>query len=115
MNSQLTHWAKWEQIDHKLSTNSQFACQVRPPLLPVLRLTHSITFSIEKTPELISNDGTMPHCSSRAIPTLIIIAVIKNPLTDHAPQDMVIGSLPESIDTTTNFIAILSGTHCQDP
>ena len=35
MNSQLTHWAKWEQIDHKLSTNSQFACHVRPPLPPV--------------------------------------------------------------------------------
>ena len=34
-NSQLTHWAKWEQIDHKLSINSQFACQVRPPLPPV--------------------------------------------------------------------------------
>jgi len=36
MNSQLTHWAKWEWIDYKLSTNSQFACQVRPPLPPVI-------------------------------------------------------------------------------
>ena len=34
-NSQLTHWAKWEWVDYKLSTNSQFACQVRPPLPPV--------------------------------------------------------------------------------
>ena len=34
-NSQLTWWVKCRQIVHKLSKNSQFACQVRPPLPPV--------------------------------------------------------------------------------
>jgi len=51
-NSQLTHWAKWEQIDHKLSTNPQFACQIRPPLPPVSGLVNTEAFQQALTPQI---------------------------------------------------------------
>jgi len=74
-----------------------------------------ITFLIQKGPELISNDGTMPHHPSRTIPMLILIAVIKDSLMDHSPQDGIICGALNPSGTMMNFVTVLSGTHCKDP